>query len=303
MTKVSCVRVSFALITSAIDDQFTKAHAYGNDFLYVRKDASRRSARRSAGSTSCRARARDVRPSHRHRRRRPDRLRADLRTGRRCVCSMPTAAAQKCPATVSAASAAILLRARRGTGPTSTVTIHTEAGAKRLTRLRAERVDTGHAQTFRAAMGLPRDLRQTRITAGGETLRIAVMDFGNPQAVLLGPLPDRERFARLGSALEHHQMFPAGHEHRVRAGRRPGVGPHSDLGAGRRADALVGDRFVRGPGRRRGLRRRQPRRRGHRARRGAARRVARRQRLPDRMGGDPLRRRVAAAPRHRSEGA
>jgi diaminopimelate epimerase len=36
------------------------------------------------------------------------------------------------------------------------------------------------------------------------------MDFGNPQTVLLGPLPDRERFARLGSALEHHQMFPAG---------------------------------------------------------------------------------------------
>jgi diaminopimelate epimerase len=48
------------------------------------------------------------------------------------------------------------------------------------------------------------------VTAGGEALQIAVMDFGNPQAVLLGPLPDHERFARLGSALEHHQMFPAG---------------------------------------------------------------------------------------------
>ena len=59
-------------------------------------------------------------------------------------------------------------------------------------------------------MGLPRDLRQTPIAAGGETLQLTVMDFGNPQAVLLGPLPGRERFARLGSALERHAMFPEG---------------------------------------------------------------------------------------------
>ena len=88
------------------------------------------------------------------------------------------------------------------------MTVHTEAGSKRLTSAHSEA--GGTRQTFRAAMGLPRDLRQTAITAGGETLQIAVMDFGNPQAVLLGPLPDRERFARLGSSLEHHQMFPAG---------------------------------------------------------------------------------------------
>jgi diaminopimelate epimerase len=57
-------------------------------------------------------------------------------------------------------------------------------------------------------MGLPRELRQVPIQAGGESFQIAVMDFGNPQAVVLGPLPDPERFARLGAALERHEMFP-----------------------------------------------------------------------------------------------
>ena len=105
---------------------------------------------------------------------------------------------------------AILMRHGEAPGAdVESVTIHTEAGPKRLTRVSGGELN-GARQTFRTAMGLPRDLRQTRITAGRETLEIAVMDFGNPQAVLLGPLPDPERFARLGSALEHHQMFPAG---------------------------------------------------------------------------------------------
>jgi len=58
-------------------------------------------------------------------------------------------------------------------------------------------------------MGVPRDLRQVPIAAAGESFAIAVMDFGNPQAVVLGPLPNRERFERLGAALERHEMFPA----------------------------------------------------------------------------------------------
>src|SRR5262249_29855428 len=33
-------------------------------------------------------------------------------------------------------------------------------------------------------------------------------DFGNPQCVALGVLPDRARFERLGPALERHEMFP-----------------------------------------------------------------------------------------------
>jgi diaminopimelate epimerase len=58
-------------------------------------------------------------------------------------------------------------------------------------------------------MGLPADLRQVTVTAAGESLQLAVMNFGNPQCVALGPLPDEERFNRLGPALEHHAIFPA----------------------------------------------------------------------------------------------
>jgi diaminopimelate epimerase len=85
------------------------------------------------------------------------------------------------------------------------LTIETDAGPKRLTR--TDRM--GSRQTFRADMGAPRDLRQVPITAGGESFPIVVMNFGNPQAVVLGPLPDRDRFNRLGAALERHEVFPA----------------------------------------------------------------------------------------------
>ena len=85
-----------------------------------------------------------------------------------------------------------------------TITIHSEGGVKRLTRIGR----TGSRQTFRAAMGLQVDLRQVTISASGESLQIAVMTFGNPQCVALGPLPDEDRFRRLGPALERHPMFP-----------------------------------------------------------------------------------------------
>jgi diaminopimelate epimerase len=57
-------------------------------------------------------------------------------------------------------------------------------------------------------MGLPDGLRQVEVTAAGERLQLAVMMFGNPQCVTLGPLPDEARFARLGPALERHEIFP-----------------------------------------------------------------------------------------------
>jgi diaminopimelate epimerase len=59
-------------------------------------------------------------------------------------------------------------------------------------------------------MGLPRDLRQTPVTAAGEPLQAVVMDFGNPQCVIVGELPSEDRFRRLGAALERHAMFPDG---------------------------------------------------------------------------------------------
>jgi diaminopimelate epimerase len=85
------------------------------------------------------------------------------------------------------------------------ITIQTDAGIKRLARTSVD----GSRQTFRAAMGWPVDLRRTSLVAVGEKLHVVVMTFGNPQAVVLGPLPDDARFQRLGPAIERHEMFPA----------------------------------------------------------------------------------------------
>jgi diaminopimelate epimerase len=178
--------------------KFTKAHAYGNDFIYVRSDAVEGAAPDVLARELC-----------------------DRHTGiggDGLILFEPTADgasmrlfnADGGRAEVSGNGVrglgALLFRTRAATA--SDVMIQTEAGAKQVTRISGTL--SGTRQNFRTAMGLPRDLRRTEILAGGEVLPIVVMDFGNPQAVLVGSLPNRERFARLGSALEHHAMFPAG---------------------------------------------------------------------------------------------
>ena len=194
---------------------FTKAHAYGNDFIYVRKDAVEGVRPGGPGVTDgagwpggLDALAREL--CDRHTGIGGDGLIVFEPTpdGASMVLFNADGSRAEVSGNGVRALGAILLRDARASD-CDTVTVHTEAGPKPLTRTTPPEA-RGTRQTFRTAMGLPRDLRQTAITAGSETLRIAVMDFGNPQAVLLGPLPDRERFARLGSSLEHHQMFPAG---------------------------------------------------------------------------------------------
>jgi diaminopimelate epimerase len=175
--------------------RFSKAHAYGNDFLYVREDAVAGVAVGRLARAMC----------DRHSGVGADGLMLYRPTTRGA--SMELLNADGSPSEVSGNGvrglAAILLRdADRNRAE---VVIETAAGEKRLTRTGRE----GSRQTFVAAMGLPRELRQVSAEVAGERLSLAVMDFGNPQCVVLGPLPDRERFERLGPALEHHQLFPA----------------------------------------------------------------------------------------------
>jgi diaminopimelate epimerase len=176
--------------------RFSKAHAYGNDFLYLR------SADVGPG-IALDALARELCDRHTG-------IGADglmLYEATADGASMQLLNADGSRSEVSGNGvrglAALLLRDdERDNAP---VTIYSEGGVKRL--IRTGRAGSRH--TFRAAMGLPVDLRQVDVTAAGETLRVAVMNFGNPQCVALGPLPDEARFRRLGPALEHHQMFPA----------------------------------------------------------------------------------------------
>jgi diaminopimelate epimerase len=86
------------------------------------------------------------------------------------------------------------------------ITAETDAGVKTLDLLSIE----GERYTFRAALGPPEDIRQVEIPVLGQTLTASVLRMGNPQCVVLGPLPDADAFHRFGPALATHAMFPAG---------------------------------------------------------------------------------------------
>ena len=172
----------------------TKAHAYGNDFLYVRAEQA---AGREASTLARRL-------CDRHTGMGADGL--ILYTPDAGGASMRLINADGSPSEVSGNGvrglAAILLR--DDGRPDVEVVVQTAAGEKRLVRTARE----GSRQTFVAAMGLPRDLRQVAAVVAGETLQLTVMDFGNPQCVVLGPLPDEACFQRLGPAIERHALFP-----------------------------------------------------------------------------------------------
>jgi diaminopimelate epimerase len=172
---------------------FSKAHAYGNDFIYVREE--------DAAGLPSDGLARDLCDRHTG-------IGGDgliLYTPTPDGASMRLFNADGSRSEVSGNGvrglAALLVRE----APRGFLTIDTEGGVKRLEWVARD----GARHTFRAAMGLPVDLRQVVATAAGEQVTLAVMNFGNPQCVALGPLPDTARFQRLGPALERHEMFPA----------------------------------------------------------------------------------------------
>ena len=101
--------------------------------------------------------------------------------------------------------AALLLGNNADAG--ASIQIRTEGGVKRLVQ------DGGRsrAQVFRADMGAKAGvLSRATLDAGGEAIEAAILSMGNPQCVVLGPLPDDGRFRRLGAALERHREFPGG---------------------------------------------------------------------------------------------
>jgi diaminopimelate epimerase len=174
---------------------FSKAHAYGNDFLYVRADAVECRASDALARALC----------DRHTGVGADGLILYERTADGASMRLFNADGSRSEVSGNGVRglAALLLRDNDSLQEVP-ITIQSEAGVKRLVRTGRDR----SRQTFRAAMGLPVGLRQVDVTAAGERLQLAVMTFGNPQCVALGPLPDEARFARLGPALERHDLFP-----------------------------------------------------------------------------------------------
>jgi diaminopimelate epimerase len=140
--------------------------------------------------------------------------------------------------------AALVARAQRLTAG-STITVETGAGTKTLDLLSVEEP----RYSFRAALGLPTDIREVTIPVLGESLRATTLGMGNPQCVVLGQLPDADRFNRLGPALSTHAMFPAGTNVEFASVESPdrlriviwerGVGPTTSSGTGASASAVA----------------------------------------------------------------
>jgi diaminopimelate epimerase len=218
---------------------FTKAHAYGNDFLYVElKTVEGRDAAVAA-------------------RRLCDRHRGVGADGLILYSPTPLGASMKLlnadgsPAELSGNGlrglAAILIRARdrQGTTVNPVLEVETSAGVRLLT---LEQRD-GARYVFAAEMGAPTDVREERIEAAGEWLTVSTLSMGNPQCVVLGPLPDDQRFYRLGPALERHPRFPARTNVAFALIERPdrvririwerGVGPTESSGTGSCAAAVA----------------------------------------------------------------
>jgi diaminopimelate epimerase len=207
---------------------FAKGHAYGNDFLYVL-------GRDTAGVDLARF-AREMCDRHHG-------VGADgliVYDATRDGASMRLFNADGSRAEVSGngvrALAALLLRGDHRAHVE--VVVETEGGTKRLTLMSRE----GTRLTFRASMGQPTDLRRLPVEVGAESVDLVVLNIGNPQAVILGPLPEDGRFHRLGSALERHPSFPDGtnvefahveapNRVRIRIWER-GVGPTTSSGTG-----------------------------------------------------------------------
>jgi len=215
----------------------SKAHAYWNDILFVPA---------SDGGADLAALARTMCDRH-HGIGADGLIVYELRTG---GAAMQLLNADGSPSELSGNGMRCLaaLVARTDRVPSgATITIDTDAGIKTLEMLARD----GERYTFRAAMGHPEELRQVEIPVGSEAIAASVLRIGNPQCVVLGRLPDAERFNRIAPALSAHSMFPQGDQRRVcpRRSARPSTDP--DLGTWSRTDDVIRN-WVIGLGRGRG---------------------------------------------------
>lgn len=176
-----------------------KAHAYGNDFLYVEEPAARGRDAASMARAVC----------DRHQGIGADGLILYRRTPRGAVMHLFNADGSYSEVSgngVRGLGAVLLDVHGHDGGDDKPIVIETDAGEKQLAFI--ERQDA--RCVFRASMGQPTELGERTIDVLGEPLQVVTLRVGNPQCVRLdGSLSD-ERMRRLGAALEHHPAFPEG---------------------------------------------------------------------------------------------
>lgn len=226
--------------------RFTKAHAYGNDFLYVDRGDIKGVALPVLAREMC----------ERHTGIGADGLIVYGRTAAGGTMELFNADGGRAEVSGNGLRglAALLLLDDDREG--AAVTITTQAGAKRVTRVgmppTVASAEVGRP-LFRTAMGLPSDVKTSTLDAGGEKVEAVVLNFGNPQCIVLGPQPNDERFHRLGAALEKHPSFPDATNVefatvedpgtiRIRIWER-GVGPTTSSGTGSCASFVAAVQF------------------------------------------------------------
>src|SRR5262245_18635379 len=218
---------------------FAKGHAYGNDFLYV---LSRDTAGRSLEQL-----AREI--CDRHTGVGADGLIVYDHTQDGVSMRLLNADGSRAEVSGNGVRALAALLLRDDARPQPQLVVETEGGTKRLTRISRN----GTRQTYRASMGQPSAIRHTTVTVDAEAIDLVTLNIGNPQAIILGPLPDDSRFQRIGSALERHPMFPEGtniefvqveapDRVRIRIWER-GVGPTTSSGTGSCASLVAAATF------------------------------------------------------------
>lgn len=214
-----------------------KAHAYGNDFLLMPDTGQRHEALAELARLTC----------DRHRGIGADGLLLySLRDAGTATMRLLNADGSWSELSGNGLRCLAAVVARgRALAPGARVDVDTDAGRKSLDLLARD----GERYEFRAAMGAPEDVRQERIDVAGEAITATVLRMGNPQCIVLGPLPDAARFNRLGPALATHPMFPAGtnvefvqvessDRIRILIWER-GVGPTTSSGTGSSASAVA----------------------------------------------------------------
>lgn len=176
--------------------RFWKAHAYGNDFLYVAQEDLGDRPPASLAQRMC-ARHTGVgadglivfEP-------RPEGARMRLYNADGSIAEVSGNGVR--------GLGAILAHELAVSAPGATFLVATDAGEKRLDLI-------GHDEgrpVFRAAMGVPEHLARQDVVVDGRILPLITLWMGNPQAVWLVNALDAGEMLRVGSALQQHPAFP-----------------------------------------------------------------------------------------------
>ena len=211
-----------------------KAHAYGNDFLFVPIDQAVEAERAALARRVC----------DRHTGVGADGLVLYSQTEAGATMALHNADGGIAEVSGNAVRCLAAIVAHGAMGAREVV-IETAAGAIPLTLVSS----VGDRMTFEALMGQPAGLGQRSLEAAGELVEVVELSVGNPQCIVLeGPVDDA-RLQRLGPALATHPAFPSGSNVELVEVESPsririliwerGVGPTAASGTGACASAVA----------------------------------------------------------------